>query len=59
MDDTDCIDYLKTFYDDYVMTGAKTTAAAGVPYPWPQAVPSDIPKRGRDFVPRRIYIQPA
>ena len=57
--DPDCTDYLKMYYDDYVMKGARTSPAAGVPRAGAQDAEAHVPMRGREFVPRRIYIKPA
>ena len=57
--DPNCAEYLVTMYDDYVMKGAKTSVAAGAPRPGiPEGV-APTPTRGREFVPRRVYIKPA
>ena len=56
--DPDCVNYLKMHYDDYIMKGAKTSPAAGVPRAGAQEAGTHVPVRGREFVPRRIYIKP-
>ena len=56
--DPECTEYLKTYYDDYIMKGAKTSPAAGVPRQGAQEADTHVPLRGREFVPRRIYIKP-
>ena len=40
------------------MTGTKTAPAAGMTLPGAPAVHGPVPTRGREFVPRRIYIKP-
>ena len=55
--DASCFDFLKTTYNDYVMKDARTTVA--VPrFPGGGGKPDEIPQRGRDFVPRRVYTRP-
>ena len=57
--DPNCTEYLTTMYDDYVMKGAKTSVAAGAPRPGIPDGVAPTPTRGREFVPRRVYIKPA
>ena len=57
--DPNCTEYLKIYYDVYVIKGAKTVLAAGVPRAPIPSGQSEVPMRGQEFVPRRIYIKPA
>ena len=53
--DANCFEFLKVSYDEYIMKGAKTKLHISAPVGIAQA---EIPPRGRDFVPRRLYIRP-
>ena len=54
--DPSCTEYLNIRYDDYILEGASTTQQVSFPR-GAEALP--VPSRGRDFVPRRVYIMPA
>ena len=46
-------------YDDYVMKGAKTAPAVSFPtVGFPQEM-EKIPLRGREFMPRKVYVKVA
>ena len=51
-----CFDFLDTNYDEYIMKGAKTRLHISEPVGMAN---EEIPTRGRDFAPRRIYIKPS
>ena len=53
--DPNCVEYLTTSYNDYVMKDARTTPVATRVAEGPMV----IPQWGREFVPRRIYTKPA
>ena len=55
--DSDCLDYIKISYDDFVMKGAQTTPVVSFPQGGGPAVPEQVPLRGRDVVPRRPYMR--
>ena len=54
--DTECFEYVKTHYDEYVFKEARTKQHVSVPVGVEQL---PIPTRGRDFIPRRLCIQPS
>ena len=53
--DATCFDDPKVDYDEYIMEGVRTKLHVSATVGIEQA---DIPTRGRDFVPRRLYIRP-
>jgi hypothetical protein len=54
--DPDCTEYLTVTHDDYVMKGAKSSPGVSFPTIDPDNNGA-IPVRGREFVPRRVYIK--
>ena len=53
--DPSCFEFLNVKYDEYILKGARTKLHVTEPVGVDQ---SDIPTRGKDFVPRRAYILP-
>ena len=54
--DNGCFEFLNVSYDEYIMKGARTKLHTTAPAGMEQ---TEIPTRGRDFIPRRVYIRPA
>ena len=54
--DGECFEYLKINYDEYILKGARTKQHVSTPAGLGQL---PIPTRGRDFVPRRLYVRPS
>ena len=56
--DSDCTEYLKILYDDYVLKGARTPPLVRFPDCGIGVQAAEpIPMRGRKFVPRREYVR--
>ena len=55
--DQSCIDFLKISYHDYVMKGARTAPAISFPLGGNPQRLEEIPTRGREFVPRKVYVK--
>ena len=53
--DPNCTDYLNIKYDEYILKGAKTRQHVSMPR---NIESQEIPTRGREFVPRRLYMMP-
>ena len=57
--DPECVDFLKISYNEYVLKGAKTAPLIAFPRSGVPEDPAPIPMRGREFVPRRVYLRNA
>ena len=55
--DGDCTDYLKISYEEYVLKGARTAPLVNYPKIGTPEPEGPIPVRGREFVPRRMYMR--
>ena len=53
--DPDCVDFLTVTYDGYILKGARTTPLEPVVRMAAPDPAREVPVRGRDFAPRRIY----
>ena len=53
-----CVNYINIRYDDFVLKGARSTVLVSFPRPVGGENVDSIPVRGRDFVPRRLYVMP-
>ena len=60
--DPECIDYVTTTYEDFVLQGAKSEGAKrrfAEPSATPVAAPSIMARGGREWAPRRMYLLPS
>ena len=54
-----CVDYIKITYDDYVLKGARSSPIVTFPVPGVAEANAEVPTRGKDIVPRGMYLRPA
>ena len=59
--DPNCIDYITTSYDDYILKGAKSEGAKlrFAPNATPIAATPILARGGSDWAPRRMYLLPS
>ena len=55
--DAEFTNYIQTRYDDFVLKGAKTHVMIAFPSPAGGDEMANAPLRGREFVPRRVYMR--
>ena len=57
--DPNCVDFLTIPYDQYILKGARTKPHSGNVRINVTEASAEVPVRGREFVPRRIYTKVA